>query len=116
MRVLQQQLKDSNAPGTFDELSMGMSGDFELAIEHGATTVRIGQAIFGERSQTPLMSCRDEFGRVVATYPPAVRYGLVGKPSADCRISMVIQQSVDSFVLRQATRAMPVRLTAAVIE
>ena len=56
MRVLQQQLKDANAPGTFDELSMGMSGDFELAIEYGATTVRIGQAIFGERSQTPLVT------------------------------------------------------------
>ncbi len=32
-------------------LSMGMSGDFELAIEYGATTVRIGQAIFGARHQ-----------------------------------------------------------------
>jgi pyridoxal phosphate enzyme (YggS family) len=31
------------------ELSMGMSGDFALAIAHGATTVRIGQAIFGAR-------------------------------------------------------------------
>ena len=28
---------------------MGMSGDFELAIAHGATTVRVGQAIFGSR-------------------------------------------------------------------
>lgn len=33
------------------ELSMGMSGDFELAIAEGATIVRIGQAIFGARSQ-----------------------------------------------------------------
>ena len=31
------------------ELSMGMSGDFELAIAEGATTVRVGRAIFGER-------------------------------------------------------------------
>ena len=31
------------------ELSMGMSGDFEVAIEEGATLVRIGTAIFGER-------------------------------------------------------------------
>ena len=31
------------------ELSMGMSGDFALAIAHGATTVRVGQAIFGAR-------------------------------------------------------------------
>jgi len=31
------------------ELSMGMSNDFEAAIEEGATLVRIGTAIFGER-------------------------------------------------------------------
>jgi len=31
-------------------LSMGMSDDFEVAIEEGATLVRIGRAIFGERS------------------------------------------------------------------
>lgn len=32
------------------ELSMGMSGDFEIAIEEGATMVRVGTAIFGSRS------------------------------------------------------------------
>ncbi|HLS26353.1 MAG TPA: YggS family pyridoxal phosphate-dependent enzyme [Beutenbergiaceae bacterium] len=31
------------------ELSMGMSGDYEIAIEEGATVVRVGQAIFGPR-------------------------------------------------------------------
>jgi hypothetical protein len=31
------------------ELSMGMSGDFEVAIEEGATLIRVGTAIFGER-------------------------------------------------------------------
>ena len=36
--------------GGWDEMSMGMSGDFELAIEHGATCVRIGTAIFGART------------------------------------------------------------------
>ena len=34
---------------TMDELSMGMSNDFEVAIEEGATWVRVGTAIFGER-------------------------------------------------------------------
>ncbi|MCL2025421.1 MAG: YggS family pyridoxal phosphate-dependent enzyme [Leptospirales bacterium] len=34
------------------ELSMGMSGDFEMAIEEGATMVRIGSLIFGERNYT----------------------------------------------------------------
>ena len=33
-----------------DELSMGMSGDYEIAIEEGATIVRVGQAIYGARS------------------------------------------------------------------
>jgi uncharacterized pyridoxal phosphate-containing UPF0001 family protein len=32
-----------------DELSMGMSEDFEIAIEEGSTMVRIGRAIFGSR-------------------------------------------------------------------
>jgi len=32
-------------------LSMGMSGDFEVAIEEGATLIRIGSALFGERSR-----------------------------------------------------------------
>lgn len=36
-------------PGV-DTLSMGMSEDFELAIEHGATLVRVGSALFGPRS------------------------------------------------------------------
>jgi hypothetical protein len=35
------------------ELSMGMSHDFEVAIEEGATLVRVGSAIFGERARPP---------------------------------------------------------------
>lgn len=47
---LQQRLRQLDAaPGSWDELSMGMSGDFELAIAHGATTVRVGQTLFGAR-------------------------------------------------------------------
>jgi len=34
-----------------DELSMGMSHDFEVAIEEGSTCVRVGTAIFGERGR-----------------------------------------------------------------
>ena len=34
----------------FSELSMGMSGDFDIAIEEGSTLVRVGTAIFGERA------------------------------------------------------------------
>lgn len=50
-RVMQQvrrDLRDLDGGG-WDDLSMGMSGDFELAIAHGATCVRVGQAIFGNR-------------------------------------------------------------------
>jgi pyridoxal phosphate enzyme (YggS family) len=44
-------LEDLNAGGLkLDTLSMGMSGDFEAAIAEGATLVRIGTAIFGDRS------------------------------------------------------------------
>ena len=32
-----------------EKLSMGMSGDYEIAIEFGATHVRVGTAIFGDR-------------------------------------------------------------------
>ena len=37
--------------GQWDELSMGMSGDFRIAIAEGSTCVRIGSAIFGPRPQ-----------------------------------------------------------------
>lgn len=38
------------------ELSMGMSGDFEVAVEEGATMVRVGTAIFGPRAKPPLVT------------------------------------------------------------
>ncbi|MBL8483064.1 MAG: YggS family pyridoxal phosphate-dependent enzyme [Rhodocyclaceae bacterium] len=48
-------LRDAlNAAGfALDTLSMGMSQDFELAIAHGATMVRVGSAIFGTRAGGP---------------------------------------------------------------
>jgi uncharacterized pyridoxal phosphate-containing UPF0001 family protein len=36
-------------PSMLGELSMGMSHDFEVAVEEGATLVRVGTAIFGSR-------------------------------------------------------------------
>lgn len=38
------------APELFTELSMGMSGDYPLALREGATLIRIGSAIFGDRA------------------------------------------------------------------
>ena len=50
LRELRDSLNKRNIAGiSLDELSMGMTGDFEAAIEEGATMVRIGTAIFGER-------------------------------------------------------------------
>jgi len=50
LRNLKDQIKAERVPNiAMDELSMGMTGDFETAIEEGATMVRIGTAIFGER-------------------------------------------------------------------
>jgi len=54
LRDLRERIRGFLSPGqveniAMDELSMGMSGDFETAIEEGATLVRIGTAIFGER-------------------------------------------------------------------
>ncbi len=52
MRDLFDQLRTRGLPGiSFEALSMGMSHDFEAAIEEGSTCVRIGTAIFGERPQ-----------------------------------------------------------------
>lgn len=50
LRELRDRIHDAAIPGvSMGELSMGMTGDFEAAIEEGATLVRIGTAIFGER-------------------------------------------------------------------
>lgn len=50
VRQLQRRLRDDDqCPGSWEELSMGMSGDFETAIAHGSTIVRLGTAVFGER-------------------------------------------------------------------
>ncbi len=49
LRELGQRLADS-VPRMGRELSMGMSDDFEVAVEEGATVVRLGRALFGERS------------------------------------------------------------------
>jgi len=49
LRELQQSCKEIFGLADFDQLSMGMSGDYCLAIEEGATMVRVGASIFGQR-------------------------------------------------------------------
>jgi len=46
--AVRDRLRDRDGSG-WDDLSMGMSGDFRLAIAHGSTCVRIGSALFGPR-------------------------------------------------------------------
>ncbi len=51
LRNLRDRIRQETPPEVaLDELSMGMTGDFEVAIQEGATLVRIGTAIFGERA------------------------------------------------------------------
>jgi len=51
LRELRDRLRDMQVVdgGDLPELSMGMTGDFEVAVQEGATLVRIGTAIFGHR-------------------------------------------------------------------
>lgn len=52
LREMAERLEARNLPGvSMRELSMGMSHDFEIAIEEGATIVRVGTAIFGGREK-----------------------------------------------------------------
>lgn len=49
LRELRDSLAADLPAGSLPELSMGMTDDFEIAIEEGATMIRVGRAIFGER-------------------------------------------------------------------
>jgi pyridoxal phosphate enzyme (YggS family) len=52
LRELRDQIAGRGLPGvSMDELSTGMSHDFEVAIEEGSTCVRVGTAIFGGRAK-----------------------------------------------------------------
>jgi len=51
LRDLSERIKSEKMPRvSMRELSMGMSGDFEVAVEEGSTMVRVGTAIFGARN------------------------------------------------------------------
>jgi PLP dependent protein len=52
LRGLRDALREKHSALDWSELSMGMSGDFEIAIEEGSTLVRIGTALFGKRLPT----------------------------------------------------------------
>jgi pyridoxal phosphate enzyme (YggS family) len=52
LRALRTRIKQSVIQSDMMELSMGMSGDYEIAVEEGSTMIRLGTALFGRR--TPL--------------------------------------------------------------
>ena len=49
LRSLFDEIRAGGGLASFDTLSMGMSGDFEIAVEEGATLVRLGTVLFGPR-------------------------------------------------------------------
>lgn len=49
LRSLRDRIRDELKDENFRELSMGMTDDFEVAVEEGSTMIRVGRAIFGER-------------------------------------------------------------------
>ena len=51
LQKIRQEIKAKNLPCvSMDVMSMGMTGDLEVAIEEGSTLVRVGTAIFGKRN------------------------------------------------------------------
>ncbi len=50
LRLLRDELRSLSGL-TLNELSMGMSSDYEIAIEEGSTIIRVGTGIFGSRPQ-----------------------------------------------------------------
>lgn len=50
LKTLQEKLRKAFPQGSWDVLSMGMSSDYEIAIEEGANLIRIGTAVFGARA------------------------------------------------------------------
>src|SRR5436305_114665 len=53
LRLLRDRLRAELPASSWQHLSMGMTDDYSVAIEEGATIVRIGRAIFGERAKIP---------------------------------------------------------------
>lgn len=49
LREIKDKINKSQPRQRINELSMGMSGDYEIAIEEGSTMIRLGSALFGSR-------------------------------------------------------------------
>ena len=51
LRELKDEINNQLGENRIKELSMGMSGDYEIAIEEGSTMIRLGTALFGQRGK-----------------------------------------------------------------
>ena len=51
LKELQTDLNNRLGNNQLKELSMGMSGDYQIAVEEGSTMVRVGRALFGARNE-----------------------------------------------------------------
>jgi uncharacterized pyridoxal phosphate-containing UPF0001 family protein len=62
LRELSERLRGDH-PGLGRALSMGMTDDFEIAVEEGATIVRVGRALFGARPALVAAAAREAVDR-----------------------------------------------------
>ncbi len=91
LRELREQLAARNYRDiSLNELSMGMSHDFEVAIEEGSTCVRIGTAIFGERPKT-VIPVRDTVSGAtfqVKVHPRAKKNAITGEIGEALKVAL----------------------------
>ena len=92
LRELRDKIAARKLPGiAMDVLSMGMSHDFEIAIEEGSTCVRIGTAIFGERKKPEVIAIHDiSSGATFAVriHPRAKKDAITGEIGDALKVSL----------------------------
>ena len=93
LRDLRDQIAARNLPGIhMDVLSMGMSHDFEVAIEEGSTCVRVGTAIFGTRTKARRMIPVSESAQgvtfAVKVHPRARKNAITGTMGDALKLSL----------------------------
>jgi len=86
LRRLAERINKEHIPGVFiRDLSFGMSSDFEVAIEEGATMVRVGTAIFGPRETAPAKPEPEEKAKPKAAAKPKAKAKPKAAPKAKAK-------------------------------
>jgi hypothetical protein len=101
LRRLAERINKEGIPGaSLRDLSMGMSNDFEVAIEEGATMIRVGTAIFGPRDEEPLKGPEKKepvvAGKLTAKGKLAVKAkkAVKGKKAAKGKLAAKVKKAV----------------------